>query len=354
MLTQRWDAVDARIVFSGVFNGVWRDMIWEGWRLAVPVKELVRIRSARTECEAWLQPCPPRSKPAGPYHTAPMKGTLIMPWRVRQATPPSAKVPPARRNAVSGASAKTGGKTAAAEEEEEKVQVPTSSKPASCALHVSNFLRPFTQNQVRQSHVYCLRCVCASERPEDVDGRFRRLVAGAQQSRAASESRCIVALAFVCGRETDRSGPLLPTRAEFLLPLGQVLALLREHGTVLAEHGFWMNSIKTHCYVRFGSTDEAQACRDAIWGRVWPPQHGKKLTAEFVDDQQAAQIIQNGGPPAAAPAAPPVADAVAAAAAAAKKKKESPAARRREAEAVKTLDDLFRKTKVCRLRLISQ
>jgi hypothetical protein len=89
---------------------------------------------------------------------------------VRQATPPPAKVPPARRNAVSSASPKTGGKAAAGE----KVQVPAASKPASCALHISNFLRPFTQNQVRQSHVCCLRCVCASDGQKTPWVVFRR------------------------------------------------------------------------------------------------------------------------------------------------------------------------------------
>lgn len=120
-----------------------------------------------------------------------------MPWRVRQATPPPAKVPPARRNAVASASPKPGGK-AAAMAEEEKVQVPASSKPTSCALHISNFLRPFTQNQVRPSHVYRLRCVCASDGRKTSKVVPKVVASGAQQSRTTLEARCFVALAFLC------------------------------------------------------------------------------------------------------------------------------------------------------------
>ena len=63
----------------------------------------------------------------------------------------------------------------------------------------------------------------------------------------------------------------------FLRPFTQkhLLALLREHGELAAEHGFWMNSIKTHCYVRFHHAEAAAAAREALWGLVWPPQHGK-------------------------------------------------------------------------------
>eukprot|EP00250_Pteridium_aquilinum_P010184 c19202_g1_i1 orf=1506-3032(+) len=56
---------------------------------------------------------------------------------------------------------------------------------------------------------------------------------------------------------------------------------------LLAEFGqcvdFWMDQIKTHCFVTYSSVNEAVAARSALYGRQWPPSVGNFLIAEFVD-----------------------------------------------------------------------
>ncbi|KAJ1296786.1 hypothetical protein BS78_01G329100 [Paspalum vaginatum] len=62
---------------------------------------------------------------------------------------------------------------------------------------------------------------------------------------------------------------------------------------------FWMDHIKTHCYVTFSSVDEAVATRDAVYNLQWPPNNGNKLVAEFVDPQEVKLKVAPPPPPAA-------------------------------------------------------
>ncbi|CAN6312556.1 unnamed protein product [Urochloa humidicola] len=87
-----------------------------------------------------------------------------------------------------------------------------------------------------------------------------------------------------------------------------VQELLGKTGSV---ENFWMDHIKTHCYVTFSSVDEAVATRDAVYNLQWPPNNGSKLIAEFVDPQEVKLKLEPPPPPAApvSPAAarvPPV------------------------------------------------
>lgn len=41
----------------------------------------------------------------------------------------------------------------------------------------------------------------------------------------------------------------------------QVKQLLSQEGAVIKENCFWMNSIKTHCYVIFETAEQAEAIR---------------------------------------------------------------------------------------------
>lgn len=70
----------------------------------------------------------------------------------------------------------------------------------------------------------------------------------------------------------------------FLRPftLKAVQELLAKTGTVCS---FWMDHIKTHCYVTYSSVEEATATRNAVYNLQWPPNGGNLLVAEFVDPQ---------------------------------------------------------------------
>jgi len=82
--------------------------------------------------------------------------------------------------------------------------------------------------------------------------------------------------------------------------LKAVQELLGKTGSV---QDFWMDHIKTHCYVTFSSVDEAMATRDAVYNLQWPPNNGNKLVAEFVDPQE-VKLKVDPPPPPAAPVSP--------------------------------------------------
>ncbi|KAJ6834469.1 apoptotic chromatin condensation inducer in the nucleus [Iris pallida] len=71
----------------------------------------------------------------------------------------------------------------------------------------------------------------------------------------------------------------------FLRPftLKAVQELLGKTGTF---SDFWMDHIKTHCYVTYPSVEEAVATRNALYNLQWPSNGGRFLTAEFVDPQE--------------------------------------------------------------------
>ncbi|XP_008798424.2 apoptotic chromatin condensation inducer in the nucleus-like [Phoenix dactylifera] len=87
----------------------------------------------------------------------------------------------------------------------------------------------------------------------------------------------------------------LPTTSlridHFLRPftLKAVQELLAKTGTVCS---FWMDQIKTHCYVTYSSVEEAVATRNAVYNLQWPPNGGKLLAAEFVDPQEVKQHVE--------------------------------------------------------------
>ncbi|XWS41513.1 hypothetical protein CRYUN_Cryun17cG0088200 [Craigia yunnanensis] len=71
----------------------------------------------------------------------------------------------------------------------------------------------------------------------------------------------------------------------FLRPftLKAVQELLGKTGTVTS---FWMDHIKTHCYVTYSSVEEALETRNAVYNLQWPPNGGRLLVADFVDPQE--------------------------------------------------------------------
>uniref|UniRef100_A0A2P2MTG2 SAP domain-containing protein n=1 Tax=Rhizophora mucronata TaxID=61149 RepID=A0A2P2MTG2_RHIMU len=77
----------------------------------------------------------------------------------------------------------------------------------------------------------------------------------------------------------------------FLRPftLKAVQELLGKTGTVTS---FWMDHIKTHCYVTYSSVEEAIETRNAVYNLQWPPNGGRLLVAEFVDQQEVKMRLE--------------------------------------------------------------
>ncbi|KAK7281037.1 hypothetical protein RIF29_08681 [Crotalaria pallida] len=97
----------------------------------------------------------------------------------------------------------------------------------------------------------------------------------------------------------------------FLRPftLKAVQELLGKTGKVSS---FWMDQIKTHCYVTYSSTEEAIETRNAVYNLQWPPNGGRLLVADYVDPEEVKLKLEppptpapsvGGGP--AVPSAPP-------------------------------------------------
>lgn len=87
----------------------------------------------------------------------------------------------------------------------------------------------------------------------------------------------------------------------FLRPftLKAVQELLGKTGSVTS---FWMDQIKTHCYVTYSSVEEATETRNAVYNLQWPLNGGRQLVAEFVDPQEVKARLE--APPTPKPAPP--------------------------------------------------
>ncbi|TXG60613.1 hypothetical protein EZV62_015186 [Acer yangbiense] len=72
--------------------------------------------------------------------------------------------------------------------------------------------------------------------------------------------------------------------------LKAVQELLGKTGTF---SNFWMDHIKTHCYVTYSSIEEAIQTRNALYNIQWPPNNGgRPLVAEFVDPQEVKMKLE--------------------------------------------------------------
>ncbi|CAL0304725.1 unnamed protein product [Lupinus luteus] len=94
----------------------------------------------------------------------------------------------------------------------------------------------------------------------------------------------------------------------FLRPftLKAVQELLGKTGKV---NSFWMDQIKTHCYVTYSSIEEAIETRNAVYNLQWPPNGGRLLVAEYVEPEEVKLKIEppssQAPPVSAGPAVPP-------------------------------------------------
>lgn len=80
----------------------------------------------------------------------------------------------------------------------------------------------------------------------------------------------------------------------FLRPftLKALRELLANTGTVTS---FWMDHIKTHCYVTYSLTEEAIATRNALYNLQWPRNGGRQLIVEYVSPEEVKDKVE--GPP---------------------------------------------------------
>ncbi|XP_067300267.1 apoptotic chromatin condensation inducer 1b isoform X2 [Pseudorasbora parva] len=67
--------------------------------------------------------------------------------------------------------------------------------------------------------------------------------------------------------------------------LGQLKELLNRTGTVV-EEGFWIDKIKSHCYVTYSTIEEAVATREALHGVKWPGSNPKVLRVDFCEQDE--------------------------------------------------------------------
>uniref|UniRef100_A0A4W5JT72 Apoptotic chromatin condensation inducer 1b n=1 Tax=Hucho hucho TaxID=62062 RepID=A0A4W5JT72_9TELE len=67
--------------------------------------------------------------------------------------------------------------------------------------------------------------------------------------------------------------------------LGQLKELLNRTGSVV-EDGFWIDKIKSHCYVTYSSTEAAVATRAALHGVKWPQSNPKVLSVDFCEQNE--------------------------------------------------------------------
>ncbi|XP_034061187.1 apoptotic chromatin condensation inducer 1b isoform X2 [Gymnodraco acuticeps] len=67
--------------------------------------------------------------------------------------------------------------------------------------------------------------------------------------------------------------------------LGQLKELLNRTGSVL-EDCFWIDKIKSHCFVTYGTTEEAVATRAALHGVKWPSSNPKVLNVDFCEQDE--------------------------------------------------------------------
>ncbi|CAI5743583.1 unnamed protein product [Peronospora destructor] len=74
--------------------------------------------------------------------------------------------------------------------------------------------------------------------------------------------------------------------------LNAVKELVQEFGSFV-EEGFWMDAIKTHCFVTYCSSEIAEKARSALDGKVWPPENGRSLGVKLVNCT-AMEVAQHG------------------------------------------------------------
>lgn len=68
-----------------------------------------------------------------------------------------------------------------------------------------------------------------------------------------------------------------------------VPALKEMLGSYGVVEDFWIDPIKSHCYVKYAGPEQADACRRALYGLRWPLDNSKRLVVDFVPDMTIAE-----------------------------------------------------------------
>ncbi|PSS36713.1 Apoptotic chromatin condensation inducer in the nucleus like [Actinidia chinensis var. chinensis] len=206
--------------------------------------------------------------------------------------------------------------SAASEDAPKERVVPPSPKPPTNSLRIDRFLRPFTLKAVQEllgktgtvASFWMDHQVVGNNETSKRQRRWNSenlKVPEPQSNIASSTTPTDMFPSTTLKRNFSRSNsaasedapkervvppsPKPPTNSlridRFLRPftLKAVQELLGKTGTVAS---FWMDHIKTHCYVTYSSVDEAIETRNAVYNLQWPPNGGRLLVAEFVDPQE--------------------------------------------------------------------
>ncbi|XP_040580422.1 uncharacterized protein [Lepeophtheirus salmonis] len=119
--------------------------------------------------------------------------------------------------------------------------------------------------------------------------------------------------------------------------LTQLKELLKRTGNV---EDFWINKIKSHCYVRFSKVEEASETRHALDGVKWPNSNPKTLSVTFSTRKKMEETAEEKTSFEAPPLKTEPKEAVRPS-----KEKEKTTTESKESAKPQLLDDLFRKTK---------
>lgn len=69
----------------------------------------------------------------------------------------------------------------------------------------------------------------------------------------------------------------------------QLIDLLSTCGTI---QGFWINSIKSLCFVHFDNSEHSKLAKDSLNGLVWPKDTGKELHISFIPYNECIEYIE--------------------------------------------------------------
>lgn len=94
------------------------------------------------------------------------------------------------------------------------------------------------------------------------------------------------------GEEVKESRALHITNLVRPFTLGQLTTLLSRTGTFDREKGFWIDHIRSHCYVIYHSAEMARQTLQALHNRQWPDSSPKRLNVQFVlEDSNRVRLL---------------------------------------------------------------
>lgn len=118
------------------------------------------------------------------------------------------------------------------------------------------------------------------------DGSKDHVADGADETTVAATGRQVVAGEFVVRMDTSASvTPHVHVR-NLTRPftMGQLKELLNKYGRTLDDK-FWIDNVKSHCYVTYENIDNAKEAKEALNGTKWPQSNPKTLVCEYVSTE---------------------------------------------------------------------